>query len=307
MNIDVRQFSNVDNPNLKRAYLRGLEVILLHQDSKQEILYHKLTKGKFWSITTSEQHFFEGFMLVKGSMRLQSSEEELVITPGYMIEGNPINRHIIFQALTDCEFVYVSSMSFFESYFQKTKQMQDLAVAIEQKDGYTAEHCNRIMHYSMQVGKAYGLTNDELYILSFASYFHDIGKIKVPDHIFQKPGALTNEEFDVIKRHTTYGKALLEETDITELVQAAPIVEQHHERFDGKGYPHGLNHQEIDIRAAIIFVVDSYDAMTTDRIYRKALSKEKAIHELISNKEKMYHPDVVDIFVDMISPENPSG
>lgn len=152
------------------------------------------------------------------------------------------------------------------------------------------------MKLSLLVADVMQLSAKELYQLNLGSFLHDIGKIKVPDHVLNKPGKLTDSEWAIMKSHPIYGKIIMEETKFPSLVEAAPIVEQHHERYDGKGYPYGLQKNEILIGASIVSVVDSYDAMTTDRVYRKALSIEEAFSEIQEGKESQFHPDVVDAF-----------
>ncbi|MEW8986111.1 MAG: HD-GYP domain-containing protein, partial [Bacillus sp. (in: firmicutes)] len=199
-------------------------------------------------------------------------------------------------AQTDVEFIYVTSQPQFQNYSSSLQEMLDLAVMVEEKDGYTAEHCERIKELSMLIGTKMELTTDELYILNLGAFLHDIGKVKVPDHILNKPGKLTDEEYEIMKMHTTWGRETLENTNIPELIKAGKIVEQHHERFDGKGYPKQLQGDEILIQAAIISVVDTFDAMTTDRVYRKGLSVDTALAELERNIGTMFHPKVVETF-----------
>ena len=113
--------------------------------------------------------------------------------------------------------------------------MEELAISIEEKDGYTHDHCSRITKMSMLVGKAMGLNSKQMLRLNLASFFHDIGKVKVPLEILQKPGKLTEEEWEIMKQHPTYGREILEETRIPTLASAGKVVEQHHERYDRKG------------------------------------------------------------------------
>jgi HD-GYP domain-containing protein (c-di-GMP phosphodiesterase class II) len=121
--------------------------------------------------------------------------------------------------------------------------------------------------------------------------------VKIPLDILQKPDKLSNEEWEVMKRHSIYGREILEETQLPLLMNAGLIVEQHHERYDGKGYPYGLAKDDIKIEASIISVVDSYDAITTDRPYHKGKTKEEAIFEIKRYRGTMYHPIVVDTFL----------
>lgn len=172
-----------------------------------------------------------------------------------------------------------------------------MVISIEEKDGYTSDHCDRITKMSMLMADALDLNSRQILKLNLAAFLHDIGKVKVPVEILQKPGKLTSDEWDLMKQHSTFGREILQETGLPSLIEAGEVVEQHHERFDGTGYPKGLKGDEIAIEAAIISVVDSFDAMTTDRVYQKGRSVLEAIDELIQNRGTMYNPEIVDTFI----------
>jgi len=170
-----------------------------------------------------------------------------------------------------------------------------LARAVEEKDGYTGEHANRIAQTSRELGQAFGLTETRLEQLTLAAKLHDVGKIGVPDAILNKPGNLNSEEWEAMKGHVEIGRDLL--TRIQRLQPVAHIVEQHHEHWDGNGYPHGLSGEEILLEARILSVADAYDAMTTDRPYRHALSPEAVRTELQRNAGSQFDPQVVEAFL----------
>ena len=169
-----------------------------------------------------------------------------------------------------------------------------LAETIEKRDPYTGGHTKRVMNYSLAIGKELGLSDIETENLKLAAILHDIGKIGIRDNILLKSVGLTDEEYAVIKMHTVYGKEVL--NHIKNLKDIIPGVLYHHERYDGKGYPEGLKGDEIDIIARIIAVADVFDAMTTDRPYRKALSLGTAIEELEKNAGTQFDPEVVNAF-----------
>ncbi|HEX6971283.1 MAG TPA: HD domain-containing phosphohydrolase, partial [Limnochordia bacterium] len=143
-----------------------------------------------------------------------------------------------------------------------------------------------------------GLSRSRQRLLLHGAFLHDLGKVGVPDHILGKPGPLTPSEWEIMKRHPVFGRAKVENTYLHEV---APIIEQHHERFDGSGYPKGLRGDDIVLEARIVAVVDSYDAMTTDRPYRKALARGEAIDELRRGRGQLYDPEIVDIFVQLLA------
>lgn len=178
--------------------------------------------------------------------------------------------------------------------------VRSLADSLEEKDQYTKNHCERVTEYSLVIAKKMGLNDEELLSLEFAGLLHDIGKIGIPSEIINKKGMLTCEEYEVIKRHPEMGYDLLK--NMAFLDSSNRILLQHHERIDGKGYPYGLEAQEIDKLAKILAIADAYDAMTTVRPYRMdRLSREQVITEFKNHKNTQFDESIVDIFVDILS------
>ena len=178
-----------------------------------------------------------------------------------------------------------------------------LGSTIEAKDKYTHGHTGRVTDYSMAIARQMiqnGLAKfpenflENLYI---ASLLHDIGKIAIPESILNKQGKLTPEEFEIIKQHTVRGVEILK--PLSEFVDCLNGVRHHHERYDGKGYPDGLKGEEIPMMAAIISVADAFDAITTDRPYRKALSKDEALTEIKRNSKLQFRPEPVQALLEL--------
>ena len=161
---------------------------------------------------------------------------------------------------------------------------------IDEKDRYTSEHSHRVAEYARLIGAHMGFAGEELDSLYRSALLHDIGKIAVPDAILNKPSRLTDEEFDIMKQHTVWGRKILEGLEF--LPQADCGASYHHERFDGKGYPFGAEGEEIPLGSRIIAVCDSIDAMASNRAYRNALPLEKVREEIEKNSGVMYDPDV---------------
>lgn len=173
--------------------------------------------------------------------------------------------------------------------------IKSLANAIEASDEYTKGHCERVEQISLDIGKALDLGPTRLDTLSKAAILHDIGKIGVPKEILNKESPLTNEEFEYIKKHSTLGYQILREVEF--LKDSVKIILQHHERFDGTGYPHGIAGEDIDLMARILSVADAYDAMTSSRAYRKVpLTHESALAQLREGAGKQFDPEVVVAF-----------
>ncbi|WP_034446775.1 HD-GYP domain-containing protein [Butyrivibrio sp. AE2032] len=189
---------------------------------------------------------------------------------------------------------------------EKTKENEQLfldvvaslADAIDAKDTYTNGHSRRVAEYSKEIAKRYGYdekNQDNIYMMGL---LHDVGKIGVPDEVINKPGRLTDEEFAAIKKHPAIGAKILE--NIKGMPALASGARWHHERFDGRGYPEGIKGKEIPEQARIIAVADAYDAMTSNRSYRGALSQEKVREQIENGKESQFDPVFADIMIAMI-------
>jgi diguanylate cyclase (GGDEF)-like protein/putative nucleotidyltransferase with HDIG domain len=171
------------------------------------------------------------------------------------------------------------------------RTIEALSLAIEAKDHSTHDHLRRVQRYAIQLGKDLEISEDELNALRAASMLHDIGKLAVPEQILSKPGRLTPEEFDRMKIHPVVGAEILDRVQFPYPV--VPIVLSHHEKWDGSGYPRGLTAEAIPIGARILSVVDCFDALTSERPYRRAMSTDDAIQHLISESGKSFDPRVV--------------
>jgi len=171
-----------------------------------------------------------------------------------------------------------------------------LASGIEAKDGVTHDHIRRVQHSSVALAKALGVHDEQtIKAIEAAALLHDTGKLAVPEHILNKPGKLTSSEFDQMKRHVDVGADILSAIDFPYPV--IPIVRCHHENWDGSGYPRGVRGDDIPVGARILSVVDCYDALTSDRPYRRALDREAAIGILLERRGSMYDPLIVDTFI----------
>ena len=177
--------------------------------------------------------------------------------------------------------------------------IQSLVNALEASDLYTKGHSERVKLLALELGRYIGLDFKELEILEHASILHDIGKIGVESFILQKQGKLTSKEYSLIKSHPLIGEEILGPIDTLEGVRQTII--QHHERFDGKGYPYGLSGEELLLKARILSVVDTFDAMMSERPYRKALSLFQVKDELILNAGTQFDPYVVESFIEMMN------
>ncbi len=172
--------------------------------------------------------------------------------------------------------------------------LRALTSALETRDLETHGHSERVVTYSLRLGKEYGLDSVKMKALEFGSLLHDIGKIGVPDLILRKPAKLTDEEWVLMREHPVHGQQILRGIEFLE--GAALVVGQHHEKWDGSGYPLGLSEADIDICARIFSVADAFDAITSDRVYRKGKPYEAAAKELDEWAGKQFDPEVVEAF-----------
>lgn len=172
--------------------------------------------------------------------------------------------------------------------------LKALTAALETRDSETHGHSERVVTYSLRLGREYGLSSETMKALEFGSLLHDIGKIGVPDSILRKPAKLTDEEWVRMKEHPYHGQQILR--GIKFLEGAARVVAQHHEKWDGSGYPHGLRGEDIDICARIFAVADAFDAITSDRVYRRGKSYQEAAKELDDWAGRQFDPKVVEAF-----------
>ena len=202
-------------------------------------------------------------------------------------------------------FTIASQMALVIEYEQLLGKMKELFLntieafssALDFRDNDTAGHSQRVTAYSLEIGRALGLRETELEIVTQGALLHDIGKIGIPDAILNKPGRLTEEEYQIMKEHAEYGFRMLK--NIKALREASLIVFHHQERFDGKGYPQGLRGEEIVIGARIFSVADTYDAMISDRCYRKGVPDEEARKEIKRYSGTQFDPKVVEAFLNI--------
>jgi HD-GYP domain-containing protein (c-di-GMP phosphodiesterase class II) len=172
-----------------------------------------------------------------------------------------------------------------------------LAQAVELRDDNTGGHINRVSNYALMLGKQMNLPEDQLHLLRIGTPLHDIGKIGIDDAILRKPDRLTPEEFKIMQSHTVKGAAILE--TIPDLAPIIPIVRSHHERWDGRGYPDGLAGAAISPLARIVAVADAFDAMTSDRPYRKGMPLEVAFAELSKQRGLQFDPHCAAAFLEL--------
>jgi len=206
-------------------------------------------------------------------------------------------------------YFFVTAIAFlllkrFQAYLQAYKNSYDeqlkgivkgVIATLELKDPYTRGHSERVAHYARLLAIETGKYNkDELNTFQYACLLHDIGKVNIPDHILMKPGKLTLEEFNVIKTHPVVGVEAVKK--VQGLDRSLDVIKSHHERWDGTGYPDQLKGEEISQLARIVSIADAFDAMTSSRSYRSALSVDEAFNRIVDGKGTQFDPELVELF-----------
>lgn len=190
-------------------------------------------------------------------------------------------------------------------YMDKNKVMlraiKALITALEAKDSYTSGHSQRVAAWAKIMGEAIGLSEQDMFTLNLAALLHDIGKIGMPDKILHKSGSLLKMEYRTAKEHTVVGSKIVEEID--EMKEIASIIRHHHERYDGDGYPDGLQGDAIPLLARILAIVDTFEAIVSQRSYRAKQPSEIALEELAMHSGRQFDPKLVEVFISVFQKE----
>lgn len=184
---------------------------------------------------------------------------------------------------------------------QNRETIEALAEAIEARDAHTYGHSRQVTRYAVRLAQELGLPPERVELIDYAGLLHDVGKIGIRDYILLKPDQLNDDEFEIMKNHPRIGVKIIER--VRGLQQTLPIIEGHHERYDGRGYPNGLRGEEIPLEARILSIADAFEAMTADRAYRPAMPTEQAIEILLRGRGTAWEPALVDCFVALIRRE----
>ena len=255
-------------------------------------------------MTSGRKHFIRGSnayssLMIKG---------ECV---GALMMGGKLNGHkkkgvfsnddlYFLKLIADKASIQIENRMLYESLYESVLHtLTSLIIAINRRDRYTEGHCKRVADMCIALADRVGATEYEKGVVRVVAPIHDVGKIGIPDSVLLKPGMLTDEEYALMKSHPVYGEEIINRFDI--LSNEAKITRHHHEWFDGSGYPDRLCGSEIPFCSRVVALCDTYDAMMTDRPYRKATGLEETLTEIKRCKGKQFDPDVTDCFVEMVS------
>lgn len=211
-----------------------------------------------------------------------------------------LQRDLVRMYASNAKVAYENALLNFEIIDTQKEVIITLGEIVETRSKETANHVVRVAEYSYVFALLAGLSEEEANLLRLASPMHDIGKVGIPDHILNKPGKLTPDEFDVIKTHTIIGHEVLRQSTRQILKTAATIALSHHERWDGNGYPYGKKGEEIDLYSRITSIADVYDALSHKRVYKEAWPDHQVLDYMQSESGKMFQPQLVQLLVDNI-------
>jgi len=274
---------------------------LLAKGGSTEIMMQNIQGEKIFMIEPGDDSDIMEFMyIIEGSLVEYGDDKNIVLSTGDYFYVNGLKSTVHFETLEEVKLLYITNQPIFQYLSNTIKDLMDIVKKFEEKDVYTKDHSSRLQYYCLKIARKLKISKDNLENIALSAYFHDLGKINVPDYILNKPGKLAEEEFEKIKKHPEDGFNMVK---ATMLRPVAEIIKQHHERLDGSGYPLGLKGKEILIEARIIAVVDSYDAMTSDRSYRKAVTPKDAMDDLWSLSGTKYDEDVVNALEEVLIEE----
>ncbi|KUP05009.1 phosphohydrolase [Bacillus coahuilensis m2-6] len=253
---------------------------LLSRKGPLEFLKQEVAEGMgFFIYPAEDDETFEFFYLLEGEIQYEEDHDVRVLREHDYFSVYKFEGTVIFKVLKRATFLWCTNNPIFYQISKDIQELLGIAKEIENKDKYTFNHSRRVQDMSMKIARKLDLRKGQLHNIFLASGLHDIGKVNIPSEILTKPGKLTKEEFDIIKKHPQDGADMVEPTYYEDIYD---IILQHHERLDGSGYPIGLKGNAIEIEAQIIGVADTFDAMTNDRAYRKAFTAQYAYEEIMS-------------------------
>lgn len=276
----------------------GTLTLLASAPNGMEVMMQEIEPGRYFCLTPGEKdNTFEFFYVIEGSLIHGENDNEVIIKKGDYVYFSDLRQVAHFKTIEPCRLLYLSTQPVFNYINSCLQELVNMVAAVEEKDTCTLNHTQRLQHYALRIGEKLNFTKDRLIALGYAALLHDVGKVNIPAEVLMKPGPLTSSEFDLVKKHPVDGRNMVQKTFLSHI---GDIVEQHHERLDGSGYPHGLKNNDILLEARIVAVVDCYDAMISDRPYRKGKDPQVAIEELISLSGQLYDSMIVDTLVRLL-------
>ena len=251
--------------------------LLVEHDNVNIVLNRIAANSVVWITPGDEHQYLEFYMLLSGTMALTRKGDTQELKAGDSFYFVELDEDISITPHEEIQLLCVTSQPVFGEFLNFINDLNDLNGQIERKDHYTFGHCRRVMRFAEALGRKMNLNADDLHNLLLASLYHDVGKCYLPTEILNKPGFLSDSEFAAVRRHPADSAKLLRGRFADEVMR---IARSHHERLDGSGYPDGISGDQLDRPSRILAVSDVFDAMTSDRTYKKGISVDAAIAEL---------------------------
>lgn len=281
---------------IKSSFNKAGSFFLMIQDEDFEIFESRINMGK--SIICQPYECVDAInvaLVLEG--KLFHTNNGQYIEKGHWFSFKNLHETHHLSVIEPTRLLMVRTKNVVDRQMKMIESVSDLLHIIQEKDQYTEDHCNNTGNLAVQIATIMKLHERTIENILYAGKFHDVGKIDLPIDVLNKPGALTYGEFEMVKTHSKVGADIVRrEVDDPYM---ARIVHEHHEKMDGSGYPQGLSGDAICMEARVILVADSYDAMTTDRPYRKALTHEQALAEILKQRGIWYDEAVVDALVEL--------
>ncbi|MGD6830965.1 HD domain-containing phosphohydrolase [Sutcliffiella halmapala] len=287
--------------SLEKVNLDNFDISLLSRGNGAEVMIQSISKDNIFYIYPGESpEVMEFFYILQGEVVCELNGEKIILGPHDYYSASNLQEPIHFNALTDVSYLWFITEPTFYHISQNVTELKKMVEKVEERDPYTSKHSDRVSKYSIKISRKMKLEKEKLENLYIASYLHDIGKINIPTEILNKPGKLTEKEYSIVKLHPLDGANMVKGFYNEEIPK---IIEQHHERLNGSGYPNGIKGDEILLEARIISVSDTYDAMTEDRAYRKAYSAAYAMEEIRRLTPTHYDQTVVNALEEILKEE----
>lgn len=286
---------------LEKVSLDKFDISLLARGSGMECMIQTISENNLFYVYPSDTpDVMEFFYILSGEMVCEYHGEKIKLGPGDYYSAVNLEKPVHFSTQTDITYLWVISEPTFYQLSDSLLSLKAIVHEVEKKDIHTHKHSERVSEYAVKIAKKLMLPKERLENLFIASMLHDIGKINIPPDILNKPEKLSDEEFAIVMRHPGDGAGMVKDLYYKDI---AMIIEQHHERLNGNGYPNSLRGDQILLEARIIAVSDTFDAMTEDRAYRKAYDVQYAVDELMRMADTHYDREVVEVFVEILKEE----
>jgi HD-GYP domain-containing protein (c-di-GMP phosphodiesterase class II) len=289
---------NVDSKNTYYNLMKrkeNLEIINVHRSDRTALYFFD---------RKDDDHFLM-VIILSGEVELTYKETKKTLKQNDYFYYEKLDDLVKMLITESANFLIITSMEFYRDMYESFKKGHEIIDLIDQKDNYTKGHCDRVTQLAAVIARKLNFSNKRFFNFTYGAFFHDLGKIKISNEILNKKGKLNEEEFAEMKKHPKYSQEIfldnfkhLERDYDCKLI--SDIIIQHHERLDGSGYPMGLKSDEILLEAKIVAVCDSFDAMATDRPYKKKKSKKEALKELKELSGTKYDSDMVNYLEEVL-------